>query len=152
MGFGDSASHMIFFIASILVAASVSAVLFVTVQKMSIEIQEQGEHLKQIISTDFEIINDPDSIPSASSIDGTIYTFYIKNTGTNSIVFTPETVTVIIDGLVVGNNDLSLTPYGKLKAGEVGQINVTTTLNTGDHKITVVLENGISDTLEFSVG
>jgi len=151
MAFGESGVHVIFFVAAIILASSISAMLVTTVQKVSIGIKVQGESLESKIGTDFKIVNDPVNIPVNNSVSPPEYTFYIKNTGTKSILMTKSTLTVLIDGSAISGSDLRLEPDGKLKAGYLGKIFVRTNLTTGDHKVTVILENGHSDSLKFTV-
>ena len=147
---GESAAHMILFIATILVASSVSAVMIVTIQKMSIEIKNQGEYIKDVLSTDFEIINDPVNIPTKVIGTNTAYVFYIKNVGSAPFAFTNDTITVLIDGLIIPKQNVT-TSTSVLSPGEVGELDVIVSLSSGNHRITVILENGVSDSLDFTI-
>ncbi len=140
---GETTAHLILFITAIILASSVSTVAFVTVQKMAIGFEHRGNDLINYLSTDFEIINDPTLIPYDNG-----YVFYIKNTGEREFPFTNDTVTVLIDGVVV--NDIYTTPFS-LKPGDVGILKVNTTLSSGDHRLTVVLYNGVSKSFDFEV-
>ncbi len=147
MGFGETAAHMIFFIAVVLIASSVAATMAITTQKISLVMKTESEHVKNYLATSFEIINDPTNIPNTTTTAGTIYTFYIKNTGTTSFPFTPDTLTVVIDGTAVSS--FTTNPNGELQPSQVGMINVTINLAAGDHKLIVVLYNGVSQSFEF---
>ncbi len=147
---GESAAHMILFIATILIASSVSAVMIVTIEKMSIEIKNQGEFIKEVLSTDFEIINDPVNIPTKTIGTDTAYVFYIKNIGSTSFAFTNETLTVLIDGQIVSKQNV-ITDPSVLNPGDVGELDVIVSLSSGNHRITVILENGVSDSLDFTI-
>jgi len=147
---GESAAHMILFIATILIASSVSAVMIVTIEKMSIEIKNQGEFIKEVLSTDFEIINDPVNIPTKTIGTDTAYVFYIKNIGSKSFAFTNETITVLIDGQIVSKQNV-ITDPSILNSGDVGELDVIVSLSSGNHRITVILENGVSDSLDFTI-
>ncbi len=151
MAFGESGVHIIFFVAAIILASSISAMLVTTVQKVSIGIKVQGENLENKIATDFLIVNDPVNIPVNNSVVPPEYTFYIKNTGTKSILMTKSTLTVLIDGSVVSGTNLRLDPDGELKPGYLGKIFVRTNLTAGDHKLTVILESGQSDSFKFTI-
>jgi flagellar protein FlaG len=151
MSFGESGVHVIFFVAAVVLASSISAMLVTTVEKVSIGLKVQGENLETKIGTDFKIVNDPVSIPFNSSTSPPEYTFYIKNIGTKSILMTKSTVTVLVDGTLISEANLRLDPEGKLKPGYLGQIFVRINLSAGDHKITVILENGHSDSLKFTI-
>ena len=77
MGFSLTGSHLIFFIASAIVASTVSGVLIAVTTNVSNSLSDRGDRLQEQLDTDFEIINDPDNIPTQS----TNYVFYLKNTG-----------------------------------------------------------------------
>ncbi len=147
---GESAAHMILFIATILIASSVSAVMIVTIEKMSIEIKNQGEFIGKVLSTNFEIINDPLKIPNKTIGTNTAYVFYIKNIGDTSFAFTNETITVLIDGLIIPKQNVTTNP-SVLNPVDVGELDVITSLSPGNHRITVILENGVSDSLDFTI-
>lgn len=142
----ESVSHMVFFIAAVVIATSVSAILYTAAYKVSLGIEEQGESFKKLLGTDFEIINDPTQIPY--NADQGYYEFYIKNTGTEEIVIDPSVTTVLIDGSIV---DFDSSDYS-LKTAEVATLYVYAyPLDSGDHKLIVILENGISRSFEFQV-
>ncbi len=145
MGFGEVAAQIILFIAVVLLASSISAVLFVTVQKMSVEVREQGEVFKKLIGTDFEIINDPVNVPYDSSKNA--YVFYVKNTGSEELTFTNNTLTVLLNGSAVQFT----TSTQVLKPGETGILYVYTPQLTGDNRLIVVSENGVKRSFEFTV-
>ena len=147
---GESAAHMILFIATILIASSVSAVMIVTIEKMSIEIKNQGDYIKSVLSTNFKIINDPKIIPTKTIGTNTAYVFYVKNVGDSPFAFTNETITVLIDGVIIPKQNVTTSP-SVLNPGDVGELDVITSLSSGNHRITVILENGVSDSLDFTI-
>ncbi len=147
MGFGASATEIVLFIGSLLVAVSVSGALGLTSLDIASGIREKGDIVKDKLSTDFEIVNDPDNIPVSAGY----YIFYIKNTGTSNFYFSSGTVSVIIDGQMISPSNLVFSSSSgvDLKRAEVGQILVNTTLSSGYHTIKVVLHNGIARELIF---
>ncbi len=149
MGFGTSATEVVLFIGSVIVAASVAGILGMTALDMSAGLREKGEAMKDRLSTDFRIVNDPENIP----VIGGNYTFYIKNTGSTSFYFTNTTVSVLIDGQMFTASRLVFTSSDNtsLKRAEVGSIMVNTTLTSGYHTLRVVLHNGIARELTFKV-
>ena len=148
MGFGTSAAHIILFIAAVIVASSVAVTLSATTGKIAIGIEERGAVITKHLSGDIEIINDPLKIPVTSGN----YIFYVKNTGERNLIFTKNSVSVLIDGVMIGSTNItlsSLTP-GVLKISETGEIWINVSLSSGDHRIKVVVD-GISDTMDFRV-
>ena len=143
---GESTAHLILFIATVILASSVSTVMIVTIQKMAVEIENQANILKVVLATDFIIINDPTMIP----IKDSAYVFYVKNVGNNIIPFTNESLTVLIDGTLIPKQNITTSP-SVLKPGEVGELLVTASLSSGNHRIMIILDNGLSFSFDFTI-
>ncbi|QLC50646.1 flagellar protein G [Methanolobus zinderi] len=144
-------THMIFFIAAIIIAMGVVTVLSADIQSMVASSSVSSKLLSDQMRTDITIVNDPYVIPYDST--GNYYTFYAKNTGKTELV--PEFVTVMVDGVMIesANVDMDL-PDGDViwRPGDVLIINVITDpspLNEGDHRILVAAENGKSGGMSF---
>jgi flagellar protein FlaG len=75
MGFSLTGTHVIFFIASVIIASAVSGVIIAVITDVSNSLSERGERVQEQLDTEFKIINDPDNIPSS----GNYYLFYLKN-------------------------------------------------------------------------
>ncbi|ASJ02561.1 flagellar protein G [Thermococcus profundus] len=151
MAAGGPASELIMFIVAIIVAGSVAGALAYVTNDIAHGINDNGALMADKLRTDFAIINDPNNIPTDA--DGK-YMFYIKNIGKVSFPFSSDSVQVFIDGNIippanltftdVNNNEItSLNPY------DVGVIHVQTTIDTGYHRIQIVLENGKKRSLVF---
>jgi flagellar protein FlaG len=146
MGADTSATHMIFFIVSVVISLGVAGALFMNVQSISNAATMGSKTLSEQLKTDITVINDPDTIPYA----GGVYTFYVKNTGKAAL--STAYITVLIDGIVVPGNNLSKTILegGTVwQIGDVLQIEVTATIAPGSHKIRVMTDNGVEDEFEF---
>ncbi len=150
MGFGECAAHIILFIAVVIVASSLSVMMATTVQKISVGMEQQGNRVQKLLTTDFEIINDPTNIPTKTIGTNTAYVFYVKNTGTNSFPLTSGSITVLIDGNVIPSANITTSP-SLLNPGQTGEVDVVTTLTAGYHTIKIVLYNGVSSSLEFKI-
>ncbi|WP_456369936.1 hypothetical protein [Geoglobus sp.] len=143
MGFGEVATHLIIFITAVLIASSASAMMFITVQKIAIEANEQGENLKKLVGTDFEVINDPVQVVYNSTIGA--YVIYIKNTGTEELYTTNSTLTVLINGTAADFTSDRVS----IKPGETATLYVYTPQLTGDVRLTVISDVGVKKTFEF---
>jgi len=143
-------SHMIFFIATVIIAMSVVVILSSNVQSITGATSSSSKVLSDQLRTDITIISDPEVIPY-SAVEG--YTFYAKNTGKSELSLTY--VDVIIDGMLLSpsNMTLSLADEGTVwSTGDVLVIKAITTpdpLDSGDHSIRVVTENGKSYSMSF---
>jgi|Deesub1362A_J573_1020465.scaffolds.fasta_scaffold00191_25 flagellar protein FlaG len=150
MGFGTSAANIILFIATLIVATSVAAVLGTTTHKITIGLQAKEELLTKALSSDIEIINDPVVIPK----QGNYYLFYVKNIGKEKILFDSTSLSVLIDGQLIPAANLTVTSPGNqgyLSLADVGTIGVMTNLTSGDHTIKVITYEGASDSLDFRI-
>lgn len=146
MGADTSATHMIFFIVSVVISLGVVGALFMNVQSISNAATMGSKTLSEQLKTDITVINDPDAIPNP----GGAYTFYVKNTGKAAL--STAYITVIIDGSVVPDDSLSKTILGEgtvWQTGDVLQIDATVIIASGSHKIRVITDNGVEDEFEF---
>jgi archaeal flagellar protein FlaG len=150
MGAGTSATHIIFFIVSVVISLGVAGALFMNVQSISNAAVAGSKTLSEQLKTDITVINDPDTIPYDSS--SKIYTFYVKNTGQADLSTTH--ITVLIDGTLVPSGNLNKTIIGEgtmWQTGDVLKINATVTIASGSHKIRVMTDNGVEDEFEFRI-
>jgi len=101
---GVSASHLVIFIASIVVAAGVAGTLVTQVDRVSTSIVSQNEDVEERIDTDIRIISDTGS--DAIYDSGTL-TLYVKNTGGTEL--TPETgsIDLLVDGSFINKKNVT---------------------------------------------
>ncbi|WP_459194985.1 archaellum stator protein ArlG [Halosimplex sp. J119] len=142
-----SVSHMILFIASMLVAASVAGVFTDTVGQLSNAIDDQGLQVSQDVRTDVEIISDSGS---DGIYDGNNVTIHVKNTGSETLATDSRAVDVFVDGLF--KSDVVVTLLDGAPSwgpGEVVRLDIEASLGTNeDHRVKVVV-NGDEEVFEF---
>lgn len=147
MGAGASATQMVFFITSVIIALSVVGAIFMNVQSLSSAVIIGSKTLTEQLKTDITVINDPDFTQYSSGN----YTFYVKNTGVQEI--NTQYINVILDGEFIPDSDLDKTIIGDGQTwltGDVLKINATINpLATGSHNLRVITSNGIEDTFPF---
>ncbi|MDS0281994.1 flagellar protein G [Haloarcula onubensis] len=90
-----SASHLILFIASMMIAASVAGVFTDSIGQLSGAISEQGFDVSSEVRTDVEIISDSGS--DAVYQNGNI-TLYVKNTGTERLAAESGQLDIFVNG------------------------------------------------------
>lgn len=145
----EGITHLIFFIGAIVIAVGVIGVMTTNVQSITASYGMSSKTLADQLKTDITIISDPDKIPYV----GTNYSFFVKNTGKNTL--DNSSVNMFIDG-----NYINVT--GKMTIMEGGsfwyptyvlRLNYTTAtqLSSGDHTLRVVAENGVFDTMPFRI-
>jgi flagellar protein FlaG len=146
MGAGTSATEMVFFITSIIIALSVVGAIFMNVESISGAATIGSKTLIEQLKTDITVINDPGYTRHSSGN----YTFYIKNTGAQELG--TEYINVIIDGTFIPNDklDKKILVSETWLTGDVLQINATIDKLPGDnHNLRVITANGIEDTFSF---
>ncbi|MDW7726444.1 MAG: flagellar protein G [Candidatus Methanoperedens sp.] len=148
MGAGTSATHIIFFIVSVVVALGVVGALYANIQPLTSAANVGSKTLSEQLRTDITVINDPELIPFS---DGN-YTFYVKNTGREDL---PNVdLSVLINGIIIPDSSVTKTILsGNImwRAGDVMEIKVATALGTGSHTLRIITYNGIEDSFRFRI-
>jgi len=149
-----SVSHMILFIASMLIAASVAGVFTTSVDDIADAIEDQGPAVSDQVRTSIDIISDSgsDAIYDENESEGEI-TILVKNTGSSNIVPDTTDIDVLVNGQFVGADDLEFELLGEgetWSSSEVIQITIDQPLEAGDHRVLINV-NGGEDVIEFRV-
>lgn len=147
MGFSLTATHVIFFIASVIIAGAVSGVIITVITDVSNSLSDRGERVQEQLDTEFKIINDPDNIPTS----GSDYLFYLKNIGGNKLVTSNETFNLFVDGDLVAIANYNFSD-NSMQPDEVTTIYVDNSeISSGDHTFRVVGPQGIDDEFTFTI-
>jgi flagellar protein FlaG len=149
-----SASHLILFIASMVIAASVAGVFTSNVDRLSEAIDDQGLQVSDNVRTDVEIISDSGS---DNVYDDTVseVTLHVKNIGTNDLLPNATQVDVLVNGEFQPSGDLTIEVLGTgdpntWTENEVVRITISQSLSPGDHRAKVIV-NGDEEVFEFKV-
>jgi flagellar protein FlaG len=145
MGFSLTGTHVIFFIAAVIVAGMVSGVFIAEIMNITSSLSDRGDRLKEQLDTDFAIINDPNTIP----ISGEYYIFYLQNIGGTSLITTNQTFQVFIDGEIIGIANYYFSTTSIPREG-VTNLYVKTTIATGDHTLRVVGPQAVAEEFTFT--
>ena len=142
MGLSTSTTHIIFFIASVVIAGGFIGVAASVILNISNGIQDRGDMISKQLSEDFKIINDPERMTNNPVI------LYLKNTG--KIALSVQHITVLVDGLssdytIDGGSNITWNP------GTTITLSVDVNLSQGSHVVKVILEDGLSKTFTFEV-
>lgn len=143
-----SVSHLILFIASMMIAASVAGVFTTSIGQLSGALSEQGLDVSSDVRTDIEVISDSGADGIYDSGTNTI-TLYVKNTGTERLAADPGELDIFVDGqFVTGYTVTRADGSGAWQPGTVVRVEITQTLNGGDHRVQVTV-NGDEEVFEF---
>ena len=147
MGFSLTGTQVVFFIASVIIAGAVSGVFIAVITDVTTSFSERGDRVQDQLDIEFEIINDPDNIPS-TAVD---YKFYVKNIGGVKMATSNETFNVFIDGelIIVANYNFSDI---SIKTGELTTLYISKSeISSGDHTIRLVGPQAIDDEFVFTI-
>ena len=144
MGFSLTGTHVIFFVASIIVAGMVSGVFIAVTMNVTTSLSNRGDRVTDQLDTDFDIINDPNIIP----LIGSYYNFYLKNIGGVRLTTTNQTFQVFIDGELIGISQYYFEDTS-IPIEAVTTLYVNTTLASGDHTLRIVGPQAIDKELAF---
>lgn len=146
---GVSSSHMILFIASMIVAAGVAGTFTHTVSDVSAAIQDQSLAVSRQVRTDVEIISDGGS-QVYNGTTGNV-TLLVKNTGSTDLRTDPGAVDVLVDGTYRTNVTLTVVDGSEWAEDNVVRLEISVgSLASGDHRAKVIV-NGDEEVFRFRV-
>lgn len=162
---GISASTLVIFIASILVAAGVAGTLVTTVGDISSSAETQGDAISDSINTDIELLNDgrgsnfyQENVENGDgeTVEGLI-TLYARNAGSTNLRLDSQ-VNVLLNGRLVSSDNLTLTPtnggdpdvWTENEVIEI-EISLSETLEGSGNRVSVSVE-GSERSIEFKAG
>jgi len=147
MGFSLTGTQVIFFIAAIIIASSVSGVFIVVVNDVTKSFSERGDRVQEQLDTEFKIINDPDNIPT----EGSNYLFYLMNVGGNEFATTNTTFHLFIDGDIVATANYNFSD-DSIQPDEVTTIYIDNSeISAGDRTLRVVGPQAVEDEFTFTI-
>ncbi len=147
MGFSLSGTHVVFFIASVIIASAVSGVFITVINDVMTSFSERGKRIEENLDTKFKIINDPDSIPTSVSD----YLFYVKNIGIGELATTNETFNIFIDGEIVVSLNYNFSD-NSIQPDEVTTLFVDNSeISAGEHTLRAVGPLDIVDEFIFTI-
>ena len=147
MGFSLTGAHVIFFVAAVIAAGSVSGVFIAITMNVSTSLSDRGGRIQEQLDTDFKIINDPENIPAS----GSDYVFYLKNIGGKKLSTTNETFQLFVDGEIIAtanynfsNESIQPSKYTKIYVAQ-------SAISSGDHTLRVVGPLAVEDEFTFTI-
>lgn len=149
MGFSLTGAHVIFFVAAVIVAGTVSGVFIAITMNVSTSLTYRGDRISEQLNTEFKVINDPNNIPLSG--DSNYYIFYLKNIGGKVLPTTNEIFQLFIDGEIVDISDYNFTD-SSIQPSEYTSIYVSQSLiSSGDRTLRVVGPMAIEDEFTFAI-
>lgn len=145
-----SASHLIFFIAAMILAAGLSGVFIASIQELSDSIRSRGEGISEELKSDIEIINDPACMPYNSTNKTLIV--YVQNIGKRTLNYKKSIV--LINGTAYTNLTYKLLDGGSEWLPQttlqitVGNVTLSKNVN---YRLKVIVEGKATSVIDFKV-
>lgn len=147
MGFSLTGTHVVYFIASVIIAGAVSGVFIAVITDVSNSFSDRGDRVQEYLDTEFKIISDPDNIPTS----GSDYLFYLKNIGKKVIATTNDTFDIFIDGELVVKANYNFSD-NFIQPDEVTTLYIDNSeITTGDQTLKIVGYRDIDDEFTFTI-
>lgn len=142
-----STSHLILFIASLLIAASVAGTFTQGVQRLSSALGEKSVDVSIDVRTDVEIISDPGSGAVANNDEVTVL---IKNTGSRDLEASSDQIEVLLDGKYQTGISMTVVDGSAWVVGNVVRVTIPLEqqLDAGDHRLKIMV-NSDEEVLKF---
>ncbi|MFO7678324.1 MAG: hypothetical protein R6V50_08100 [Thermoplasmatota archaeon] len=151
MGFSLTGAHVIFFIASVIVAGAVSGVFVASTIDISSSLSERANRIQEILAIDFKIINDPKNIPLLDQGEDSSYMFYLRNIGGKKLDTTVENFQIFINGQLISTINYNFVD-ASIKPSEYTTILISiNVISSGDHILRVVGPFAIEDIFIFTI-
>jgi len=147
MGFSLTGTHVIYFIASVIIAGVVSGVLIAATSDISSSLSLLGDDIQDELDYEFAIINDPNNIPNVSGN----FRFYLKNIGRKELPTTTSIFNLFIDGDLIATTNYSFEDTS-IQVGEVTTIYIINSeISSGNHILRVVGPLDIDKEFAFKI-
>jgi len=105
---GTAVSELIFFIAALLISASVAGVFITIVDEYAEDLEDEASLLKQDMRSSLKVINDQKAVPYENS-SGNL-TFYLKNVGLGEL--STADIVVSANGTTSAGDDIKVKVVG----------------------------------------
>lgn len=144
-----STTHLILFIASLLIAASVAGTFTQGVERLSSALGDRSVDVSSDVRTDVEIISDPGTGAVYNDSEATL-TLLVKNTGSRDLDASSDRIEVLVNGRYKANVSMTVVDGSAWRVGNVAQVEIEldSSLPDGDHQVKIIV-SGDEETLEF---
>jgi len=147
-----SASHLIIFVASLVIAAGVVGTLTTGVERVSSSIDDGSLDVSQQIRMDMSVISDSGH---PTFVDGDNLVIHVRNTGSQSVPIEESAVDIVYNGNFLAEDEFEIEdanePEGETvwRPGNVVRIEMTDEhLQDNDNRVFLTV-NGDEETFEF---
>lgn len=155
-----SISHLIIFIASLVIAAGVVGTMVTGVDRVNTALEDNSLDASEQLRTDITVISDPGS--DLYDREDETLTLLVKNTGTQPLPPDGTSLDIVLNGQYVlsdgaetgptlGDTEVVNGPGDAWSRSEVLRLEINAELADGDHRVHLTI-NGHEETFRFRTG
>lgn len=144
MGADTTSTQLIFFIAATVVATAAAGVMAGAVTDLVDKAKVRSEAFSDELVSEVRFVNDPNKIVVSPDT-----LFYVKNTGKTTLDW--YNATLFVDGALVTTTPFLMDNETTFRPGAVVRYTYDPTLASGDHYVSISMENGVHHELRFRV-
>lgn len=145
-----SATHLVIFIAAVLVAAAVAGTLTESASRVGSALEDDGELEGDRVDAAVEIVSDADSPTAVYDNASDTLTLYVKNVGGRTLPSTPDDVPVLVNGEYQSSVETTVLEDDAWRPGTLLRVRVTVALADGAETRVVVTPMGARDRFVFT--
>ncbi|WP_440005561.1 flagellar protein G [Halomicrococcus sp. SG-WS-1] len=135
-----STSHLILFIASLLIAASVAGTFTTGIQRLSGALGDRSIDVSKDVRSDVEIISDSGSGAVYNASGNENVTVLVKNTGSGDLDASKGQIEVLLDGKYQKNVSVEVVDGSAWTEGNVARVSIDGgELSAGDHRVKLIV-------------
>lgn len=145
-----SATHLVLFIAAVLVAAAVAGTVTESASRLGSAIEADSETDADLVDAEVVVVSDADSPAAVYNNTSDTMTLYVKNVGGRTLPADPEDVTVLVNGNYQSDVETTVLEDTAWRPGALLEVRVTVTLADGARTRVVVAPTGARDLFVFT--
>lgn len=144
-----SSTHLVLFIAAILVAASLAGTVTEGATQLGSAISDQGQQRAEDIDAEIEVVSDAGSPESVYDHASGTLTLYVKNVGGSTIPADPDVISVLVNGEYQTDVETTVLDANSWGAGDLLRLRVDVSLQPRADTRVVVTPTGARDRFRF---
>ncbi len=144
-----SSTHLVLFIAAILVAASLAGTVTQGATQLGSALGDQSQQQAEAVDAEIEIVSDAGSPESVYDHDTGTLTLYVKNVGGSTLPTDPDVISVLVNGEYQSDVETTVLDAASWGDGNLLRLRVDVSLQPRADTRVVVTPTGARDTFRF---
>lgn len=145
-----SATHLVLFIAAILISAAIAGTVTESASRVGSAIESDSDLESQRVDAEVQVVSDADSPGAVYDNSSDTLTLYVKNVGGRRLPSDPSDVPVLVNGNYQSDVQTTVLEDDAWRPGTLLEVRVNVTLADGAQTRVVVTPTGARDLFVFT--